>query len=155
LDDNSQTKSDKKDALTIAHLIKDGRYFDMYLPEGDYAELRVLNGERQRLMKQISRATNTIIAVMDEYFPELAKVWKDVTCVTSLEIMKKAAFPSEILSTPKSELITVIKGASKGTRGQRLANELVKAAESSIGVREGERSAKNRLLRLIGELEYY
>ena len=155
LDDNSQTKSDKKDALTIAHLIKDGRYFDMYLPEGDYAELRVLNGERQRLMKQISRATNTIIAVMDEYFPELAGIWRDVTCATSLEVMKKAAFPAEILSTPKSELTAIIKEASKGTRGERLANELVKAAESSIGVREGERSAKNRLLRLIGELEYY
>ena len=27
LDDNSQTKSDKKDALTIAKLVKDGRYY--------------------------------------------------------------------------------------------------------------------------------
>ena len=32
LDDNSQTKSDKKDALTIARLVKDGRYFNPYLP---------------------------------------------------------------------------------------------------------------------------
>ncbi len=34
LDDNSQTKSDKKDALTIARLVKDGRYFETYLPRG-------------------------------------------------------------------------------------------------------------------------
>ena len=32
LDDNSQTKSDKKDALTIARLCKDGRYFDPLSP---------------------------------------------------------------------------------------------------------------------------
>ena len=39
LDDNSQTKSDKKDALTIAKLVKDGRYFELYLPHDIYAEL--------------------------------------------------------------------------------------------------------------------
>ena len=32
LDDNSQTKSDKKDALTIAKLVAQGRYFELYLP---------------------------------------------------------------------------------------------------------------------------
>ena len=42
LDDNSQTKSDKKDALTIARLVKDGRYSEVYLPHDVYADLRVL-----------------------------------------------------------------------------------------------------------------
>lgn len=42
LDDNSQTKSDKKDALTIARLVKDGRYSEVYLPLDVYADLRVL-----------------------------------------------------------------------------------------------------------------
>ena len=32
LDDNSPTKSDKKDALTIARLIRDGRYYEVYMP---------------------------------------------------------------------------------------------------------------------------
>jgi len=134
LDDNSQNKSDKKDALTIAHLIKDGRYFEMYLPEGEYAELRIYNEERQRIIKQVNRANNTIVAVVDEYFPELAGIWKDVTCPTSLAIMKKAAFPAEILKVPQADLLTVIKEASNGTEGDKLANELVKAAENSVGV---------------------
>ena len=42
LDDNTQTKSDRKDAFVIAKLVKDGRYSKVYLPEGVYAELRVL-----------------------------------------------------------------------------------------------------------------
>ena len=155
LDDNSQTKSDPKDSMIIAHLIRDGRYFDMYLPEGEYAELRILNEERQRIMKQINRANNTIVAVLDEYFPELASIWKDVACQTSLIIMKTAAFPAEILKISKSELLKAIKEASKGTEGDKLANELVKAAENSIGVREGQRAAKSKLLRLIDELEHY
>jgi len=66
LDDNSQTKSDKKDAQVIAHLVRDGRYFDVYLPEGAYAELRILCNERKRLQKQVNRANNTIVALMDE-----------------------------------------------------------------------------------------
>lgn len=32
LDDNSQTKSDKKDALTIVRLVKDERYSEERLP---------------------------------------------------------------------------------------------------------------------------
>jgi hypothetical protein len=104
----------------------------MYMPEGEYAELRILNEERQRVMKQISRATNTIIAVTDEYFPELSLVWKDVTCATSLTLMKKAAFPAEILTVSKTELTGAIKEASNGTEGEKLANELAKAAENSI-----------------------
>ena len=46
LDDNSPTKCDKKDAITIARLVKDGRFFDPYLPQDVYAELRVLSNAR-------------------------------------------------------------------------------------------------------------
>ena len=37
LDDNSPTKNDVKDALTIARLMKDGRYQEPILPAGVYA----------------------------------------------------------------------------------------------------------------------
>lgn len=52
LDDNSQTKSDKKDALVIAKLVKDGRYFETYLPHDVYAELRGLTTTRISLNKR-------------------------------------------------------------------------------------------------------
>ena len=41
LDDNSPTKSDKKDAFTIAKLVRDGRYYEVYMPQDVFAELRV------------------------------------------------------------------------------------------------------------------
>ncbi|MGL5620794.1 IS110 family transposase [Cetobacterium sp.] len=46
LDDNSETKNDKKDALTISKLVKVGRYSEMYLPKEEYAELRNLSNRR-------------------------------------------------------------------------------------------------------------
>ena len=76
LDDNSQTKSDKKDALTIAKLVKDGRYFELYLPHDVYAELRGLSATRTGLNKRKNALKNTITAVMDEYFPEYEEVFK-------------------------------------------------------------------------------
>lgn len=155
LDDNSQTKSDPKDAQVIAHLIRDGRYFDTYLPEAEYAELRQLNTERQRLMKQVSRSNNILIALLDEYFPEYAGVWSDVTCPTSLELLKKYAFPSDIMDVKREELLADIKRASSGREGVKLLQTMTQAASRSIGVKEGLRSVRIRILSLIDELKYF
>ena len=155
LDDNSQTKSDPKDAQVIAHLIRDGRFFDTYLPEDEYAELRQLNAERQRLMKQISRANNTLIALLDEFFPEYSTVWGNVTCPTSLELLKTYAFPSDVLPAPKEQMLEDIREASGGTEGAKLMAEMIKAASRSVGVKEGLRVTRLRMMSLIDELAYF
>lgn len=155
LDDNSQTKSDPKDAQVIAHLIRDGRYFDTYLPENEYSELRQLNTERQRLMKQINRAKNTLIALLDEFFPEYSTVWSNVTCPTSLELLKTYAFPSDITSAARDSLLADIRQASGGTEGIKLLEELIQVAGQSVGVREGRQSTRLRMLSLIDELSYF
>lgn len=59
LDDNSQTKSDIKDALTIAKLVKDGRYFETYLPHDIYAELRGLTATRTGMLKRQKSIKNS------------------------------------------------------------------------------------------------
>ena len=155
LGDNSQTKSDPKDALVIAHLICNGSYFDTYLPEAEYAELRILNTERQRLMKQISRANNTLIAMVDEFFPEYSTIWNNVTCKTSLELLKTYAFPSDILIAPRDKLLEDIKKASRGTEGLNLMEQMIKYAKVSVGVTEGQKSARIRILSLIDEIAYH
>ena len=132
LDDNSQTKSDPKDAQVIAHLIRDGRYYDAYLPEGEYAELRQLNTERQRLMKQINRVGNTLIALLDEFFPEYSTIWDNVVSQTSLNLLKTYAFPSDILTATQSQLLADVRGASNGVTGTKLAEETKRAASRSL-----------------------
>ena len=155
LGDNSQTKSDPKDALVIAHLIRGGSYFDTYLPESEYAELRFLNTERQRLMKQIARANNTLIAMLDEFFPELSGIWSNVTCPTSLELLKTYAFPSDALTASRDKLLEDIRYASHGKEGIKLMEEMLRAARTSIGVKEGQKAARLRILNLVDELEYF
>ena len=153
--DNSQTKSDPKDALVIAHLIKNGSYFDTYLPEDEYADLRQLNSERQRLIKQISRTNNQLIAHIDEYFPEYSSIWKDVTCSTSLELLKTYAFPSDILSASREKLHEDIRLASGGVEGLKLMEEMIRTAGRSIGVKEGQRIVRIRILNLIKDMAHF
>ena len=98
LDDNSQTKSDKKDALTIARLVKDGRYFETYLPHDVYAALRGLTTTRCSMNKRKKSIINTITAVLDEYFPEFETVFKQpFKGKASMHLLKVCPTPSFIL----------------------------------------------------------
>ena len=154
LDDNSQTKSDKKDALTIAKLVKDGRYFELYLPHDIYAELRGLSTTRSGLNKRKNALKNTITAVLDEFFPEYEEVFKHpLTGKASRHILKTCPFPKFIIELGEEGVTTEIKKAVKKTVGRKKAGQLVEAAKGSVGVDYGEEAAKFKLRLMLEELE--
>ena len=154
LDDNSQTKSDKKDALTIAKLVKDGRYFELYLPHDVYAELRGLSTARSGLNKRKNALKNTITAVMDEYFPEYEEVFKcPLSGKASRHILKTCPFPKFILELGEDGVTDEIKKAVKKTVGRKKAARLVETAKDSIGVDYGEEAARVKLRLMLEELE--
>ena len=154
LDDNSPTKSDRKDSLTIARLVRDGRYYEVYLPRDVYAELRVLSNTRLSLIKRQNGLKNTITAVMDEYFPEIKKVFKHpLKGKASLQILKSCPFPELILALGIEGVLAEIKKAVKRAVGRKKACELVEAAERSIGVNYGLTGSHLKLRLLIEELE--
>ncbi|HOJ09361.1 MAG TPA: transposase [Clostridiales bacterium] len=154
LDDNSQTKNDKKDALTIAKLVRDGRYYGVYMPKDIFTELRVLTNSRISLMKRYNALKNTITAVMDEYFPEITTVFKEpLKGKASIQILKSCPFPSLILELGVEGVLIEIKKAVKKTVGRKKAQQLVEAAKNSIGVDYGIVSAKLKLGLMIEELE--
>lgn len=155
LDDNSPTKSDKKDAITIARLVKDGRFFEPYIPDGVYGELRVLTTTRVGLIKRISAVKNTITAIIDEYFPEFVTVFKyPLKGKTSIQILKDCPLPSLILESGVDGVFSVIRKAVKRTVGIKKAKELVEAASVSVGVTYGLSSAKMKINISINELEF-
>lgn len=154
LDDNSQTKSDKKDALTIAKLVKDGRYFELYLPHDIYAELRGLSTTRTSLNKRKNSVKNTIIAVLDEFFPEYEEVFKHpLKGKASRHILKTCPFPKFIAELGEDGVTEEIKKAVKKSVGRKKARQLVETAKESIGVDYGEEAARLKLRLLIDELD--
>jgi transposase len=154
LDDNSPTKNDKKDALTVARLVKDGRFFNPYLPTDIYAELRVLSNGRAGVMKRSNAVKNTITAILDEYFPEIWQVFKNpLTGKASRQILKICPFPMMILALSESEILSEMKKAVKKTVGMKKVRGLIATAEASVGVGYGSEASKMRLSHLLDELE--
>lgn len=154
LDDNSQTKSDKKDALTIARLVKDGRYFETYLPHDVYAELRGLTTTRNSINKRRKSVINTITAVLDKYFPEFSNVFRHpFKGKASMHILKVCPIPKFILELGEEGVLSEIKKAVKKTVGRKKACQLVEAAKESVGVDYGENAARFKIVRLMEELE--
>ena len=154
LDDNSPTKSDKKDSLTIAKLVKDGRYFETYLPHDIYANLRVLSTTRQGLNKRKSAVKNTITAIMDEYFPEFTSVFKHpLKGKASRHLMKTLPFPGFILEAGEEGVLEAVKAAVKKTVGRKKVQLLLETAATSVGVDYGEEAARFKLRQMVEELD--
>ena len=153
-DDNCQTKNDKKDCMTIARLIKDARYFEPYLPEGIWAELRNLSNTRAELLRKQSAIKCRLIATIDEYFPEYTKVFKcNILSRTSEEILKECPFPEDIKSKGKEKLLEHIKKTVKRGYSKNQVKEIYELANESIGATEGIIGAKFQLKMYIEEAE--
>jgi len=152
--DNSPTKNDKKDALTIARLVKDGSYFNPYLPEGVYAELRALTNARINAIRRNNALKNTLTAILDEYFPEIWTVFKNpFKGKASRQILRTCPFPAYILAMGEIGVLAEVKKAVKKTVGIKKVCQLIAAAQSSIGVDYGLESSKFRFNLLLDELE--
>ncbi len=150
-DDNSQTKNDKKDCMTIARLIKDARFFEPYLPEGIWADLRNLSNTRAELVRKQNAVKCRLVAIIDEYFPEYAKVFKNVLSRTSEEILKECPFPEDIKSIGKEELLKHIKKTVKRGYSKKQVETIYELANESIGTMEGTEGAKFQLNMYIEE----
>ncbi len=154
LDDNSQTKSDTKDAIVIARLIKDGRYSEVYIPTGIYAELRVLSNTRIEIQRMQNATKNRIRAVMDEYFPEFETVFKSfLKAKSAIHMMKTHPFPEDVLRLGEEGIVGEFRKVTKKTVGKKKATALLKAAKESIGIDYGTTAAKMRLGVILDEHE--
>jgi len=97
IEDNSQLKDDRKDPKLIANLVKDGNYGMPYLPEGLYADLRRLSMFRDQLTEDRIRNINRLHREMKIYFPEYMDAFGKIDGAFTLEILRKAPFPQDII----------------------------------------------------------
>ena len=155
LDDNSPTKNDVKDALTIARLVKDGRYAEPIIPVGVYAELRWGMNQRERLMEDVQRAAGRIHNWLDRFFPEFVpSVFKDWNGKAALAVLRKGWLPVDISGMEPEEVVHMWREADiKRGVGLKAAKKLVSAAQISIGLREGATMARQELQILMSQYD--
>lgn len=121
LDDNSPTKSDRKDTWVIAQLVMQGRFFEVYLPDGVYAELRGLAQARQQHRTKLNAALNQLQAVLDEFFPEYTEVFAELLGQASLYVLQHRPLPPDVLAVPVEQLAAELRAASNGRVGLKRA----------------------------------
>lgn len=152
LDDNSPTKNDHKDPKTIAMLVKDGRFRDVYIPADVYSELREAVSERERLQEQIISLSNQIIRWLDIRFPEFTTVFKDWSGKTALATLKALATPSKVAAAGAQGVLAIWQQHLKRSSLKK-AERLVRAASESIGRTAGSEAAEAAFLNLLTQYE--
>lgn len=142
LEDNSQLKDDTKDPKLIANLVKDGNFGMPYLPEKLYADLRRLSMFREQLNEDRIRFLNRLHREMKIYFPEYKDALGKVDGAFSLELLKKAPFPEDLLLLGNDGIKQIWHNAKLRGRGYSRSEEIIKYARESVGMKDGADASK-------------
>lgn len=142
VEDNSQLKNDTKDPKLIANLVKDGNFGMPYLPEKLYAELRRLSMFRDQLNEDRIRTLNRMHREMKIYFPEYKDVFGKIDGAFSLEVLKQAPFPEDLIILGADGIRQIWHDAKLRGRGYSRAGEILQYARESVGIEDGAGASK-------------
>jgi transposase len=151
--DNTQSKSDKKDALVIADMVKNGYYSFVRPSSESFEKLRVLISNRDVIVKRLVSSTNQIHRWVDIVFPELRQVFKDVTCKGAIATLRLFPIPNEIASVEPLDVMRGWKSLMQRQPGPKKAQLLINLAKSSIGTGQALDAYKFHLEQLLEEYD--
>lgn len=151
--DNTQSKSDKKDALVIADMVKNGYYaFIRPTPEA-FEKLRVLMANRDVVVKRLVSSINQINRWVDIVFPELRQVFKDVKGKGAIATLRLFPTPIELSSMTAQDIVKGWKTVMKRHSGFKKAQSLIDLAKSSVGSKQAHEAYKLHLEQLLEEFD--
>ena len=153
MDDNDPSKNDRKDPKVIACLVNEGRYFYPYIPDGIYAEIRVLSGLRVQSQSEITRLKNRIARWFSIYFPNYKDVYGNVGAISGLMILRTAPLPEDIVKLGVDGVNQIWRDARLRGVGIKRARTLVEAAEHSVGSRDAQEAARIELQILLSDYD--
>ena len=128
-----KTKTDSKDSLIIADLIRIGRYSKTTLADPSLIELRELTRQRFYLVDCISDAKRKVISLVDKVFPEYEQLFSDMFGATSLALLDKYPTPDLLAEVSTTKLTNFLKSVSHGRHGRSKAEEIKSIASTSFG----------------------
>ena len=151
--DNTPSKSDKKDALVIADMVKNGYYsFIRNTPEA-FEELRVYLSNRDSVVTRLVSAKNQIHRWVDVVFPELRQVFKNLMCTGALATLRLFPTPDELRKLLPLDVIRGWKSLMKRHSGERKARALISLACNSVGSKQATHAYKLHLKQLLDEYD--
>ena len=139
-----KTKTDKKDALTIAQfLMREKETLSVDRPSHLISELRDLARRREKLADQVTSLKGDMKRILSVTFPELERV-TGVFTKSTLRLL--AEFPSAhaLKEASHAAVAGIVISRSRGRKSKASVHALMTAAVSSVGVAS---SAKELILK--------
>lgn len=137
LDESSPAKSDLKDALVISNIVREGKYLDTEIIRGVYRELRTLGKVRDRTQRNNTANKNALKGVLDDYFPELKRMFWSMKAKGLWAILELCPFPEDVMKLDVNEIAEAIARASKRrATAYKKALQLVESARHSVGLKD-------------------
>lgn len=151
--DNTQSKSDKKDALVIADMVKNG-YYSFIRPTSEaFEQLRVLNANRDVIVKRYVSAVNQINRWVDIVFPELRQVFKSVKSKGAIATLRLFPTPKELRLLEVQDIVSGWRTLMKRQPGIKKARLLIHLAKNSVGATQAYEAYKLHLELLLQEFD--
>jgi transposase len=151
--DNTQSKSDKKDALVIADMVKNGYYSIVRPTSESFEELRVLMSNRDVIVKRLVSSINQLNRWVDVVFPELRQVFKDVKGKGAIATLRLFPTPMELRSMQPQNVVIGWKSLMKRQPGLKKAQLLIHLAKRSVGTKQALDAYKFHLQQLLEEFD--
>jgi transposase len=151
--DNTQSKSDKKDALVIADMVKNGYYSIVRPTSESFEKLRVLMSNRDVIVKRLVSSINQLNRWVDVVFPELRQVFKDVKGKGAIATLRLFPTPMELRLMQPQNIVIGWKSQMKRQPGLKKAQLLIHLAKRSIGTRQALDAYKFHLQQLLEEFD--
>lgn len=128
-----KTKTDSIDCRYIAKVLMIGEYSDVAVQEDDIDELKQLCRYRYSLVDGVTAVKNQVTGILDRIFPEYNKLFSNIFCVTSIELLKRYTTPAEIAKVAPKRLSDLLARYSRNRLGTEKAEQIHDAARSSVG----------------------
>jgi transposase len=151
--DNTQSKSDKKDALVIADMVKNGYYAFARSNSESFEKLRVLMSNRDVVVKRLVTAKNQIHRWVEIVFPELRQVFKDIMSKGAIATLRAFPTPGELRTLQPHEIVDKWRLLMKRHAGFPKARLLIELAKCSVGTQRAIDAHKLHLKQLLEEYD--
>jgi transposase len=151
--DNTQSKSDKKDALVIADMVKNRYYSEVRYTSESFEKLRFLMSNRDVVVKRLVSSINQLNRWVDIVFPELRQVFKDIKAKGAIATLRLFPTPMELETMQPHDVITGWKSIMKRQPGLKKAMLLLEVARRSVGTRQALDAYRFHLEQLLEEYD--
>ena len=147
-----KSKTDAKDSLVIAEVIRFGRYAASDVPQEKLLALKELCRNRSYLMDLASDLKRKTVALLDRVFPEYETQFDSIFCKSSLAVLNKYPTPQKLANANLSKLTEILWASSNGHFGEWKAQEMKALARNSFGIADCEGTYSTLILVMLEQI---